>query len=244
MAGYYFYSMSNNALDAYRRGEMPMSKWTKKAILQRLEKQFAIKEEHLAFFRSLSLSCLREKLLVECGWHHTSKFYNATEFYDVDYNEDEDYYEDVDVYDNVYKIKDWFHLTFDKNRRAFKTIKKKQFEEAKEKHYSRCHYECEIINPIKEFKHTMAYFAEIPYVYKGDGSDDLNLYQRPCSNGIGYVAICPGESGNNFYTDNIYAVKALKRKYSAWREANPNVEQIADDNLREKLAARKRRLYL
>ena len=93
MAGYYFYSMSNNALDAYRRGEMPMSKWTKKAILQRLEEQFAIKEEHLAFFRSLSLSCLREKLLVECGWHHTSKFYNATEFYDVDYNEDEDYYE-------------------------------------------------------------------------------------------------------------------------------------------------------
>ena len=66
MAGYYFYSMSNNALDAYRRGEMPMSKWTKKAILQRLEEQFEIKEEHLAFFRSLSLRCLREKLLVEC----------------------------------------------------------------------------------------------------------------------------------------------------------------------------------
>ena len=90
----------------------------------------------------------------------------------------------------------------------------------------------------------MAYFAEIPYVYKGDGSDDFKKYQRPCSNGIGYVAICPGESCNNFYTDNIYAVKALKRKYSAWRKANPNVEQIADDKLRERLAARKRKLYL
>ena len=118
--------MSNNALDAYRRGEMPMSKWTKKAILQRLEEQFDIKEEHLAFFRSLSLSCLREKLLVECGWHHTSKFYNATEFYDVDYDKDEDYFEDIDIYDNVFKIEDWFHLTYDKNRRAFKTIKFKK----------------------------------------------------------------------------------------------------------------------
>lgn len=30
--------------------------------------------------------------------------------------------------------------------------------------------------------------------------DDYNHYQRPCSNGIGYVSICPGEPGNNFYS--------------------------------------------
>jgi len=42
----------------------------------------------------------------------------------------------------------------------------------------------------------------------------------------------------------VYAVKALKRKYSEWRETYPGVEQIADDNLRERLAARKHRLYL
>jgi hypothetical protein len=243
MAGYFFYSMSNNALDAYRRGEKPMSKWTKKAILQRLEEQFEVKEEHLTFFRSLSLSCLRKKLLVECGWHHTSKYFNITEFYDVDYDEDEDYIEDVDVYDNVFKIKNWFQLTYDKSRRAFKAIRKKQFEEAQEKHYSRIHYEFTKRNPIEEFKHTMDYFAEIPYVYEGNGYDHFNRYQRPCSNGIGYVAICPGKSGNNFYTDNMYAVKALKRKYSEWRESNPDVEQIADADLRERLASRKRRLY-
>jgi hypothetical protein len=79
----------------------------------------------------------------------------------------------------------------------------------------------------------MARFAEIPYVYKGDGYEDFNRYQRPCSNGIGYVAICPGNSSYNFYTDNVYAVKALKRKYSEWREANPHVEQIPDEDLRE-----------
>jgi hypothetical protein len=31
----------------------------------------------------------------------------------------------------------------------------------------------------------------------------------------------------------VYAVKALKRKYSEWREANPHVEQIPDEDLRE-----------
>jgi hypothetical protein len=34
MAGYDNFSMSNNARDAYRSGEMPMSKWTKQDILR------------------------------------------------------------------------------------------------------------------------------------------------------------------------------------------------------------------
>lgn len=33
MAGYHNYSMSNNAVAAYENGEMPLSKWSKKAIL-------------------------------------------------------------------------------------------------------------------------------------------------------------------------------------------------------------------
>lgn len=33
MAGYYGYSMSNNAVEAYENGEMPISKWTKKEIV-------------------------------------------------------------------------------------------------------------------------------------------------------------------------------------------------------------------
>jgi len=241
MAGYYHYSMSNNAIDAYERGEMPMSKWTKTAILQRLEEQFEVKDEHFAFFRTLSLKCLKEKLLVECGWHYTSKFFNITEFYDVEYDEDADYFDDVDIYDNVFKIENWSHLSYDKSRKAFKTIKKKIFEEAKEKHFSRRKYESEIKNPVEEFKYIMAYFAEIPYVYEGDGYDNFNKYQRPCSNEIGYVAICPSASYHNFYTDNVYAVKALKRKFIAWKEAHPDVEQIQNVDLRERLAARKRK---
>lgn len=32
MAGYHNYSMSNNAVDAYQDGLMPISKWTKKVF--------------------------------------------------------------------------------------------------------------------------------------------------------------------------------------------------------------------
>ncbi len=37
MAGYYKYSMSNNAVKAYKQGEKPLSKWTKTEILSNVE---------------------------------------------------------------------------------------------------------------------------------------------------------------------------------------------------------------
>ena len=41
-AGYHGYSMSNNAVAAYDNGEMPLSKWTKSAILNELVEQEGI----------------------------------------------------------------------------------------------------------------------------------------------------------------------------------------------------------
>ena len=35
MAGYHGWSMSNNAVDAYSRGLMPLTKWTKPLILKK-----------------------------------------------------------------------------------------------------------------------------------------------------------------------------------------------------------------
>lgn len=69
-------------------------------------------------------------------------------------------------------------------------------------------------NEYKTRREYIAYFATIPYEYQGDGMDDFNLYQRPASNGIGYVAICPGESGNNFYTDDPILVSYLTKKFN------------------------------
>ena len=86
--GYVGYSMSENAVEAYDNGEMPMSSWRKKDILCAIEE--AIENEEL------ELQCNYEKLkkapvkvlknvCLECtSWHHTSKFYNETDFYSLD----------------------------------------------------------------------------------------------------------------------------------------------------------------
>ena len=87
------------------------------------------------------------------------------------------------------------------------------FNAAKERHISRMPNGY-VRNEYKTRREYIAYFATIPYEYQGDGMDDFNLYQRPASNGIGYVAICPGESGNNFYTDDPILVSYLTKKFN------------------------------
>lgn len=77
MAGYYGFSMSNNAVSAYECGEKPLSKWTKEAILSLCGE----KSEELA---SLTVSELRKNLLYNSSWHHTSCHYNRTVFYAFD----------------------------------------------------------------------------------------------------------------------------------------------------------------
>ena len=61
------------------------------------------------------------------------------------------------------------------------------------------------------------FFSEIPFEYQGDGLDDFEKYQQPSSNGVGYVAICPGERGNNYYVDDPVTVAILRRRYDEWK---------------------------
>lgn len=68
MAGYNGYSMSNNAVAAYQDGEKPLSKWTKKEILNRIANQIEQEELELhcslALLKKLSLKALKGKLPV------------------------------------------------------------------------------------------------------------------------------------------------------------------------------------
>ena len=85
MAGYYEFSMSNNAIAAYENGEKPLSKWKKADIIAAIEKAIRDKE--------LVLNCNMDKLkkapvkelkilcLSYSSWHHTSNHYNKTDFY-------------------------------------------------------------------------------------------------------------------------------------------------------------------
>lgn len=86
MAGYYNYSMSNNAVAAYSEGKKPLSKWTKAAILEQCAELLADDErnaEKMQLLKSCTLAQLKNNLLRYAEWHHTSKHYNATSFYTV-----------------------------------------------------------------------------------------------------------------------------------------------------------------
>ena len=80
-AGYSGRSMSNNAVDAYERGEKPLSKWTKDDILDCMD---AIDPDKAEKAEGMSLADLRSKFLRRSSWHHTSMYYNRTDFYSFD----------------------------------------------------------------------------------------------------------------------------------------------------------------
>jgi hypothetical protein len=88
MAGYYGYSMSNNAISAYENGERPLSKWTKADILEEIE--LAIKKEDLTLncsmekLKKIPVKLLKDLCLSYSSWHHTSNHYNKTDFYSLD----------------------------------------------------------------------------------------------------------------------------------------------------------------
>lgn len=80
--GYCGISMSNNAVDAYSEGKMPLSKWRKKDILARLKRQH-VSEDFLKVTEKTSLPVLKNNLLEYTEYHHTSLRYNITNFYGV-----------------------------------------------------------------------------------------------------------------------------------------------------------------
>lgn len=90
MAGYYGYKMSNNAVEAYECGEMPLSKWTKSAIIKRITEMVNDEEVEINFtlenLFKLPAKTLKAELLTMVAWHHTSSWYNVTDFYGIDDN--------------------------------------------------------------------------------------------------------------------------------------------------------------
>ena len=88
MAGYHNFSMSNNAVAAYSMGRMPLSKWTKTAIIEAAAEYLesmddSQSKEKLALLSKCKLANLKQRLLHCTEWHHTSKHYNMTDFYSL-----------------------------------------------------------------------------------------------------------------------------------------------------------------
>lgn len=112
----------------------------------------------------------------------------------------------------VFDLPNWHHFRFDGRRKIFQGINREEFEEATRKRANRAFNRVKA-DEYRRRREVIRYFAEIPYKYEGDGMDDFNKFQRPASNGRGYVAICPGESGNNYYVSDPLTVAYLKKKY-------------------------------
>lgn len=94
-SGYSGWSMSRNAVAAYHDGEMPKSKWTKKAILAALEGY--CDEYDLVFVEPKGTKAeLFERFVEYKSWHHTSKFCNCTDFYGLNEEEIEESFEPMD----------------------------------------------------------------------------------------------------------------------------------------------------
>lgn len=111
----------------------------------------------------------------------------------------------------------------DKQILDFLHCSKREFEQMYEKHWRRYSLRMSMSprqTRVEYFKQTIKDFSTVPYIYTGDGLDDHNRYQRPCSNGVGYVSICPGESGNNWYEDDPFIVRCLTRKYNEFFKGN------------------------
>lgn len=90
--------MSNNAVEAYESGEMPLSKWTKAAILDAVQTTVDEGEAVIGFnldlLRKVKVADLKENLLYKSSWHHTSSHYNCTDFYSLDIDRLEELTED------------------------------------------------------------------------------------------------------------------------------------------------------
>lgn len=83
--GYRGHSMSNRAARAYNNDEMPISKWTKKVLLEELAEvayDNDIDFENVNLNR-LTLKELQTAFLENSSWHHTGALYSATKFYSI-----------------------------------------------------------------------------------------------------------------------------------------------------------------
>lgn len=84
-AGYIGCSMSERAAMAYRDGEKPKSKWTKRAMLEAIEGYcWLFDMPYGGEFSAMKKDELFERFFEWKSWHHTGKYANETDFYGLD----------------------------------------------------------------------------------------------------------------------------------------------------------------
>ena len=78
--------MSVRVIEAYDNGEMPKSKWTKRAMLEGIANvldDYEMNPDLIHVFQKMTKDQLWNKVMRWSSWHHTGKFANYTDFYEV-----------------------------------------------------------------------------------------------------------------------------------------------------------------
>lgn len=114
----------------------------------------------------------------------------------------------------LFTVENWWCLRYDGRKAIFKGITREAYAAMTAKAYEHRARKTSVQSLNERRREIIAHFAQIPYEYNGEGWEDFQRVQRPASNGIGYVAICPGERGNNYYTDDKVLVAYLTAKYN------------------------------
>lgn len=80
--------MSERAFNAYQEGAKPLSKWTKREILDLIDSVDSDLSKKLS---KVSKKKLQETFLVCTSWHHTGSYFNKTNFYEFNVGAVEDF---------------------------------------------------------------------------------------------------------------------------------------------------------
>lgn len=83
-SGYHGFSMSKRAVEAYDNGERPLSKWSKKDIIEEIIEMEYELGVPLDKIKKIPLTALKSLVLSKSSWHHTSKYANKSSFYSID----------------------------------------------------------------------------------------------------------------------------------------------------------------
>lgn len=102
-------------------------------------------------------------------------------------------------------------VRYDGRRKEFRGISREAFNEAKAKHLTRQVYRGkygrDIVKECRERRREIDLWRSVPYAEdfratEADPWNDHDRYKRPASSGRGWCSICPGEPGNNWYTED------------------------------------------
>lgn len=176
MAGYCGYSMSNNAVEAYEYGAMPLSKWTKDVLLDRIREELNYNFDNEELTNSsidklakYPLAILKDTFLQYDSWHHTGSYYNETEFYTVEIPDDFD----IDkICKELEEKKEQRRVANRKNKSESVTFKYVEFE------YLEWYYGYYKQKPIKRY--AMGIMVGNWIYYKGYGVQKKNINTNGC----------------------------------------------------------------